>query len=180
MFIEDVFHDIYAGKITFDQLINPTEEQVYSLLQTLKIKSKNFMVVIDELLINSQEHGGSPIDFYYGESLDFLFFAIVDKGPGIHITLPRNEKLSDIKNKSSTAIIRLSVEEGITGTSTPGRGMGLSLLSKFVADKNAEALVACNSGLLRQMGSYFIEKKLSYDIVGNCIVIKILKKELGI
>lgn len=63
MFIEDVFHDIYAGKITFDQLINPTEEQVYSLLQTLKIKSQNFMIVIDELLFNSQEHEGSPIVF---------------------------------------------------------------------------------------------------------------------
>ena len=180
MLIEDVFTEIYEQRITFDKIVNPSEEQIFNLMQMLKIQSYNFMLVIDEILINSQEHGTGPIDFYHGESLDFLFFAITDKGPGIHVTLPKNAKLSDIKDKSSTAIIRLSMEEGITGTSTPGKGMGLSILSKFVSDKNVEAIVACNSGTLKQMGSYFLEKKLTFEIPGNCIVIKVQKKELGL
>jgi len=180
MLIEDVFTEIYTQRITFDKITNPTEDQIFNLIQLLQIKSYNFMLVIDELLINSQEHGGAPIEFYYGEALDSLFFAITDLGSGIHVTLPRNIKLSDIKDKASTAIIRIAMEEGITGTSTVGRGMGLAILSKFIIEKNADAIIDINFGMLKQMGSYFLEKKPSFEIQGNCVIIKIHKKELGL
>ncbi|MEQ1665940.1 MAG: hypothetical protein ABL927_11245 [Bdellovibrionales bacterium] len=180
MLLEDVFREILNNKTNLKLIINPTEDQIFRLVSEFGFKSYNFSLVLDELLINSIEHGKPPINFYYGQNQEYYYFGVLDFGPGIHETVPRNERLRDTKNKASTAIIRLSLEEGITGTSVVGRGMGLSILSKFIQNSDSEVLIASNSGYVKQVGSNFFEKKLNNDIRANLIALKINKKDLGL
>lgn len=107
-------------------------------------------------------------------------FALEDYGPGIHTTLPANARLSDLKGKKSSSLLRLALEEGITGTAQIGRGLGLFYLSRLVADNHAETLLASNCGLVIQHGDVFYEKDLKNDISRNLIIIKIIEPKAGL
>ncbi|MBK7961385.1 MAG: hypothetical protein IPK04_09415 [Bdellovibrionales bacterium] len=179
IFIEDYFDQI-INKEVVPILINPTDIDIYELFQTQKIRSQEFLIVLDELLFNSEEHGQRPINLYLKKSFGSLVVAIEDFGQGIHTTLPCNQRLSDIKGKKSSSILRLSLEEGITGTGQVGRGLGLFYLSEFVLEKSAECLVASDSGLVIQSAQIFYERALAADICRNLIVIKVLADRIGL
>lgn len=179
-FIEDEFTRLVSKKTDLEIITNPTDSSLYDLIQGLSIKSMDLLIVLEELLINCKEHGAPPIEFYYGKSFGSYFFAFVDYGVGIHESIPLNIKLSDTKGKSSSSIIRLSLEEGITGTGQIGRGMGLFYLSKLVRNKNASCIVASNSGFVMQVGDYFYEKRLPFDIKKNVVLLRVKSQELGI
>lgn len=179
-FIEDYFLSIVGNKSPLKKIENFNESMLYDFYQQLNFNSHDLLIVLEELLINCVEHGQSDTTFYFDKKFDIHTFAVCDSGQGIHTTVPKNINLKDIKGKSSTSIIRLSLEEGITGTSKIGRGMGLHYLSKLVSQKNATALISSNSGLVIQQGDYFSEKKLNFEIAGNIIILQIHKKELGL
>jgi len=113
-------------------LIPLNDESLFNLITSLGIKSQNLENVLTELMINSDEHGGGINIFLYGHWGKKLFFVFQDQGEGIHETIPKNQRLSDTRGKSSVSLLRLAMEEGITGTGTIGRGMGLFYLAQFV------------------------------------------------
>ncbi len=179
--LEDELKKIIDHQTKLTCLVNPTDQTIYENLTTdLGLKSQDLLIVLEELLANSLEHGSLPIHYYFGQQLKYYIFCIEDFGSGIHTTIPKNSRLSDTKDKSSMSIIRLSLEEGISGTGTVGRGMGLYYLSKLIKEKGAEGLVASNSGLVIQRDNYFIEKPLVQDIKRNLVIFQIHQKELGL
>lgn len=179
LYIQDFFEQILQKEIT-PLFINPTDNDLFELFQTQDIKSRELLVVLEELLFNSEEHGNKPIHFYFHKFFGNIMFAIEDFGTGIHSTLPENLRLSDIKGKKSSSILRLSLEEGITGTAIVGRGLGLFYLSKFVSENNAEALLASNSGFVIQNNKYFFEKELDSDINRNILIVKVSEQKVGL
>jgi hypothetical protein len=179
IFIEDYFNQIIKKQIN-PNLINPSDNDIFELCKGQNIKSQELLVVLEELLFNSEEHGQRPINLYYTKFLGYVILAIEDFGKGIHITLPCNQRLSDIKGKKSSSILRLSLEEGITGTGQIGRGLGLFYLSKFLSENNAEGLVASNSGLVIQNCNIFYEKELLEDIDRNLVIIKVSANRIGL
>lgn len=179
--LEDEFKKIIDHQTNLACLVNPTDRTIYEIVTTdLGLKSQDLLIVLEELLANSQEHGALPINFYFGQHSEYYIFCIEDFGPGIHTTIPKNSRLSDTKDKSSMSIIRLSLEEGISGTGTLGRGMGLYYLSKLIRDKGTECLVASNSGVVIQKSDYYIEKPLTQDIKRNLVIFQVHQKELGL
>lgn len=78
------------------------------------------------------------------------------------------------------SILRLSLEEGISGTGQIGRGIGLYYLSRLVQETGGECLIASDRGTVVQSGSQFFEKSLSQDTKGSVVVLKMTNKELGL
>ncbi len=179
-FLEDILQSLVNNKIYLKKIFEFDEKKLFNFYIETGIKSQDLLVVLEELLINSQEHGKTNVDFYYDKKINYFTFVIIDHGEGIHNTVPHNVRLQDIKGKSSSSILRISLEEGITGTGVIGRGMGLYYLSKFIKEKNATCLLASNSGMVIQDGSVFFEKALKSDIKMNCIIIQVHESELGL
>lgn len=177
-FIEDQLHEILNNKSTLVNVSPINASSIYDVLQSLGVKSQDLEVVLEELLINAQEHGKGPIGFSYGKLMGTFTFVFYDTGEGIHVTIPKNQRLSDLKGKTSTSILRLALEEGVTGTGVVGRGMGLFYLSKLVSQKNAECLIASDSGVVVQKGNLFFEKTLATDLKRTIVVLQIKETEV--
>lgn len=156
-----------------------TDQTLFDLMASLNIKSQDLLIVLEELLMNSMEHGNSSPTFFYSTG-EVLFFVLRDKGMGIHENIPQNPRLSDTKGKSTTSILRLALEEGITGTGTVGRGMGLFYLSKFVSEHDAEAIVASNQGYIHQNRHQFLEHTTANDTGGTIVILKVKASEVGL
>ncbi len=176
--IRKVFNSILEDNSILKKIDNANEYTIYESLISEKIKSQDLAIVLEELFINSTEHGKSNPNFYFDKINDFYFFAIIDYGSGIHTTIPKNNNLSDLKLKTSSSIIRLSLEQGITGTGQIGRGQGLFYLNTLIQQKSGMALIASNSGLVLQDKNIFTTETLSTDIQANCIILQIHEKEL--
>jgi len=177
-FIEDVFEAIVSGQTQLKKIDSIDDQKLYDFYLSIGAKSQDLLVVLEELLINSQEHGKNPISFYYDKLMNVFTFAVVDSGFGIHSTVPNNVHLKDVRGKSSSSILRLSLEEGISGTGQVGRGMGLYYLSKLATEKKATVLLSSNAGLVIQQSNLIYEKKLASDIKCNCVIIQINAKEI--
>ena len=85
----------------------------------------------------------------------------------------RYSRLSDTKGKRAAALIRLALEEGITGTGTVGRGVGLFLVSSYVARTSSELLVCSDGGLVVQKGKHFTELSQEPSIQGSLILVRV-------
>lgn len=182
MMIRKIFNSILLQNSTQSSLLKKidkaNEYTIYDTLQSAEIKSQDLIIVLEELFINSTEHGKSNPDFYFDKIDDYYFFAVIDYGAGIHTTVPKNNNLSDLKLKTSSSIIRMSLEQGITGTGQAGRGQGLFYLNTIVQQKNGYSLIASNSGLVLQNKNVFTTETLPSDIQANCIILQIHEKEL--
>ena len=176
--IEDIFTSIFSNNHGLKVIESLTDENLFKFYLENSFNSQDLLIVLEELVINSQEHAKSEIVFMYGRENDYFTIVLIDKVAGIHTTIPNNSRLQDVKGKSSASILRLAVEEGISGTGVIGRGMGLYYLSKLVKEKKAIALLASNGGQIVQQGDYFYEKNLSNDIPGTCIILLIHESEV--
>lgn len=180
MSLEEILNQALQKTLPFKALDPVTDQSLYELVRGLGVKSQELLIVLEELLMNSQEHGGGHPRLFYDVSDDQLCFLLRDDGQGIHQHVPRNPRLSDTKGKATTSILRLALEEGITGTGTIGRGMGLFYLSKFVSEHGAESLVASDQGMILQQGGQFYEKLTSCEIEGTMILVRVAAREVGI
>ncbi|MBF0361599.1 MAG: ATP-binding protein [Oligoflexia bacterium] len=170
MNVEDIFYSLLIQKPLITELKNSSDQTIFESLDSLGIASNvNLVTVIEELVYNAREHAKINIKVYISKIFDSLYFAITDNGPGIHNTIPCNKNLSDLKGKSSAAIMRTSCEEGISGTGVVGRGVGLYLLSEQCSLVSGEILIACNGYVLIQRQSIFMQKKLNSEIDGTII-----------
>lgn len=166
------FESILQAKPFCPPLKSNSDQALYEKLTALGISSAPLINVLEELVINGREHGVKGLQIYCAIEGKHLLFATSDKGPGIHQTVPRNPKLADTINKTPAAIIRLALEEGITGTGVTGRGVGLYLLSEYVRRTGSEAIVCSDGGLVRQQGAKFHEESSSKNWDGCIICLK--------
>lgn len=171
MDLETVAQSILDGKPLIPKLSGSTDQILFEAMNKLGIHMADLSTVLEELLLNAREHGKKSVSVHLGRVLNSLFFAVRDEGVGIHETLPNNIKLSDTRSKSAAALMRLACEEGISGTGTVGRGVGLYLASKYCKDHNAEMLLMCDAGKLLQLQNYFLEKNmLSSEFINGTLV----------
>jgi hypothetical protein len=177
---EPILNQYLKGQLKFSFFESITDQNLFDLVQKIGIRNQNLVVVLEELIINSREHGGGASRFYYDQHSSNLTFVIVDKGGGIHEKVPMNPRLSDTKGIASASIIRLSLEEGITGTGQVGRGMGLYYFSQLIKNCNAEGLVASDKGCVVQKGDEFFEKDLTQDTKATILILQIGVKEAGL
>jgi two-component sensor histidine kinase len=145
------------------------DSRLFQLLQELGITSLSVQLVCEELFLNAQEHGQTAVQTFAVRQADRLYLAFLDRGPGIHQTLPRNPRLSDLRGKSASSLLRLSVEEGITGTGVLGRGVGLSLLSRLIQEQNGEAVLISDGGLLVQVGQVSQNPPSLFQLEGTLV-----------
>lgn len=64
IYIEDFFKQIINKEIS-PIYINPTDNEIFQLFQEQQIPSQELMIVLEELLYNSEEHGKNPICLYF-------------------------------------------------------------------------------------------------------------------
>ena len=175
MQLEDIVQSVIDGKSLIAQLPGTTDQALFDFMKDSGFSSRHeLMTVFEERLINAREHGGGKSLAVFAQKLmGFLYFVIVDRGPGIHTTLPRNPHLSDTKGKSPMALIRLAMEEGITGTSVVGRGVGLYLLSDYINRNGGEAILISDGGLVVQVRDVSMQEKSSHPWDGTLIAVKV-------
>jgi hypothetical protein len=173
--LEIICHDILEQQNSILYKINPFDHNaIYEVLNKNQINLPVLHTVIEELFINAQEHGqNKKIEGFAKIINDFFYFVIKDEGPGIHQTIPNNKSLIDLKDKSSVAITRVAIEEGVTGTGTKGRGVGLFLLQDFIKKNDAEALLISNSGQVLVKRHETVEKSWEKNITGSVIALKV-------
>ncbi|MEK6705268.1 MAG: hypothetical protein AABZ06_05725 [Bdellovibrionota bacterium] len=172
--LEDIAESILQGKPLLPLLKDSSENGIFNALSDLGMADIEIQAVLEELLLNAREHGQNKnIMIYMGCHVGWFFAVIRDQGPGIHMTLPKNPRLADTKGKSAAALIRLAVEEGITGTGTVGRGIGLHILSELVSSRRAESLVISDGGLFVQVGDVFLERYARIPTDGTLVAIKV-------
>ncbi|MBL6988223.1 MAG: sensor histidine kinase [Bacteriovoracaceae bacterium] len=174
MEIEDIFNSVIAGAPLIYQLDKADEATLFEKFHKIHQKDTELFLVLTELLINAIEHGNnSNISIFLEKMEDYFYFVIKDDGPGIHQTIPNNKNLLDLKGKSPAVILRLVCEEGITGTGTEGRGMGLYWTSKICSSRGGDLLIATDQGMLRQRRDLFWQKNLEHKINGSVVCLTI-------
>lgn len=172
MTIEDVFHSIVHPPALIDTVSEVSDNGLFNAYSQMGINDTELLVVMEEILINAQEHGKKDIQLFMGHQLDFYFFACQDKGSGIHKTLPKNPALADLSKAKTGALLRAACEEHITGTGVLGRGLGLYLLSDFCEKRKAEFLIASDFAILIKNHNIFMQKEMDIDIPGTIICLK--------
>ncbi len=172
--LEDLAESIVKDRPLIPAIPSATDNGIFDRLHNLSVSDTEIMVVLEELLLNAQEHGQrKAIAVHIEKHLGWLIAAVRDQGPGIHATLPLNPRLSDTLGKSAAALTRLATEEGITGTGTHGRGIGLHLLSEVIRSRNGESLVLSDGGLFVQVGDLYLERKARFPILGTLVAFKV-------
>jgi hypothetical protein len=173
MNIENLFYSVAGDNSPFPALPASDEDSIFDKFNELGISSNELMVVVEEVLINAKEHGKEPVNLYINKVLDYVYIVVSDSGMGIHNTIPENKNLKDTKDKNTSSILRLSLEEGITGTGVKGRGVGLFLLSDFCKNTDSELIIGSDSGLVYQQKDLFYTKEdRSIDIKGSIVCLK--------
>lgn len=174
MNLEDIADSITQKRPLIPAVPSPTENGLFEALKDLGIADTEIQVVLEELLLNAKEHGQSlGLSVHLARHLGWLFAVVRDEGPGIHATLPKNPRLADTQGKSAAALVRLSAEEGITGTGTLGRGIRLHLLSELVRSRRAESLILSDGGLFVQVADVFLERAARHPIQGTLAAFKV-------
>ena len=153
--------------------VEAADSKLFDAYEKLNLNDTFLLSVVEELLMNSLEHGLTPIEIFFSKKEATVFFGIWDRGTGIHNTLPRNPKLSDTKDKTSAALVRLSLEEHITGTGQVGRGVGLGLLSKYVKRSDSELLIWSNGAWVMQAKDCYFEQPSSQNVDGTMILLSV-------
>jgi hypothetical protein len=113
--------------------------------------------VFGELAMNAVQHSHSEIDavgliqFYQSDAGERFVCAVADGGIGIRRSLESNEALRGRATYDWTAI-ELALEEGISGTGSSRRGIGLFGVAEDMAMPGRQLIVHSGIGLLRTVG----------------------------
>jgi hypothetical protein len=108
-----------------------------------------------ELGANAVQHSGSPIDsygmiqYYEWESGARFVCVVADGGIGIRQSLERNPQLQDRVYYDWDAI-ELAMQERISGTGIPTRGIGLYAIAEDMRRPGHQLLIHSGIGLVRQ------------------------------
>ena len=107
--------------------------------------------------MNAVQHSHSEIgavgliQFYQSDAGERFVCAVADGGIGIRRSLESNEALRSRATYDWTAI-QLALEEGISGTGSSRRGIGLFGVAEDMAMPGRQLIVHSGVGLLRTMG----------------------------
>jgi hypothetical protein len=110
-----------------------------------------------ELAMNAVQHSQSEIgsvgliQFYQSEAGERFVCAVADGGIGIRRALESNEALRSRATYDWTAI-ELALEEGISGTGSSRRGIGLFGVAEDMAKPGRQLIIHSGIGLLRTIG----------------------------
>jgi len=113
--------------------------------------------VFAELAMNAVQHAHSEIgavgliQFYQSDAGERFVCAVADGGIGIRRSLESNEDLRGRATYDWTAI-ELALEEGISGTGSSRRGIGLFGVAEDMAMPGRQLIVHSGIGLLRTIG----------------------------
>ncbi len=112
--------------------------------------------IFAEIVADAAEHGMSEygahahvrcIPHRKGLALDIV---IADSGPGIPTTLRRNDKLP--KPRTDADAIGLAIQELVSGTGDPTRGIGLWMTTTEMRKPGRKMLIHSGTGLLTMYG----------------------------
>lgn len=113
--------------------------------------------VFAELVMNAVQHSQSEIgclgliQFYQSESGERFVCAVADGGIGIKASLESNPDLRHRATYDWTAI-EMALEEGISGTGSSRRGIGLFGVAEDMAKPGRQLIIHSGIGLLRRTG----------------------------
>jgi anti-sigma regulatory factor (Ser/Thr protein kinase) len=137
--------------------VDTVANEVLDRLQDSNIGSTNLYPVVSEvfaeLALNAVQHSDSSIaafgliQFYQSESGRRFICAVADGGIGIRASLERNPGLRRRVPYEWTAI-DLALEEGVSGTGSPSRGIGLFGVSDEMSRPGRQLIIHSGNGLL--------------------------------
>jgi hypothetical protein len=137
--------------------VDVVANEVLDRLQDSKIGSANLYPVVSEvfaeLALNAVQHSDSSIaafgliQFYESESGRRFICAVADGGIGIRATLERNPGLRQRVPYEWNAI-DLALEEGVSGTGSPSRGIGLYGVADEMTKPGRQLIIHSGNGLL--------------------------------
>jgi hypothetical protein len=113
--------------------------------------------VFAELAMNAAQHSGSEIgafgliQFYEFSDGQKFVCAVADGGIGIRRSLERNPELTDRVSYDWNAI-ELALDEGITGTGSKRRGIGLFGVAEDMSKPGRQLMIHSGIGMLQAAG----------------------------
>ena len=109
--------------------------------------------VFSELVNNAAEHGAADEEEAHAHvrwmphRRGYAFDMVVsDQGPGIRVTLERNPTLPPVENDAEA--IGLAVQELVSGTGAPNRGIGLWMTVTGMRKPGRRLMIHSGQGLL--------------------------------
>lgn len=143
--------------------VDTVANEVLDRLQDSNIGSANLYPVVSEvfgeLALNAVQHSDSSIaafgliQFYQSESGRRFICAVADGGIGIRASLERNPVLRRRVPYEWTAI-DLALEEGVSGTGSPSRGIGLFGVADEMTRPGRQLIIHSGNGLLISGGNF--------------------------
>ncbi|MFZ0248291.1 hypothetical protein [Candidatus Binatus sp.] len=142
--------------------VDTVANQVLERLQDSNIGAANLYPVVSEvfaeLALNAVQHSDSSIaafgliQFYQSETGRRFICAVADGGIGIRASLERNPALRRRAPYEWTAI-DLALEEGVSGTGSPSRGIGLFGVADEMTKPGRQLIIHSGNGLLLAGGN---------------------------
>ena len=138
-------------------LTNSLEENLHDQATGAPSIRPELVEMFSELVNNAAEHGMSPdgaqvhvryLPHRKGHAFDVV---IADSGPGIRATLSANPALP--QQDSDSQAISLAVQELVSGTSVPTRGIGLWMTLTEMSKPGRQLRIQSGSGLLTLQGN---------------------------
>jgi hypothetical protein len=137
--------------------VDTVSNQVLERLQDSHLGSANLYPVVSEvfaeLALNAVQHSDSSIaafgliQFYQSESGRRFICAVADGGIGIRASLEKNPGLRQRVPYEWNAI-DLALEEGVSGTGSPSRGIGLFGVADEMSKPGRQLIIHSGNGLL--------------------------------
>ena len=130
-------------------------------LQNSDLGAPNLYQVVSEifaeLALNAVQHAASPvgafglIQFYQGEIRRRFVCTVADGGIGIRASLERNPSLRR-RVPYDWAAIKLAVKEGVSGTGSERRGIGLYGVAEDMRQADRQLIIHSGIGMLLRTG----------------------------
>ena len=148
-------------QFTTESEVDRIANQASDRLSTAGVGAANLYSVVAEvfaeLAMNAVQHSQSEIgclgliQFYQSESGERFVCAVADGGIGIKASLESNPDLRRRATYDWTAI-EMALEEGISGTGSSRRGIGLFGVAEDMAKPGRQLIIHSGIGLLRRTG----------------------------
>ena len=147
------FHSMQQAQ----ELTNALEQNLHDLNMGAANLRPELVETFSELVNNTAEHGASPdgadvhVRFMPHRKGNAFDVVIADQGPGIRATLAANPALPHLETDAEA--IGLAVQELVSGTGVPTRGIGLWMTVTEMSKPGRQLRIQSGSGLLTMYGA---------------------------
>ena len=147
------FHSMQQAQ----ELTNALEQNLHDLNMGAANLRPELVETFSELVNNAAEHGASPdgadvhVRFMPHRKGNAFDVVIADQGPGIRTTLAANPALPHLETDAEA--IGLAVQELVSGTGVPTRGIGLWMTVTEMSKPGRQLRIQSGSGLLTMYGA---------------------------